>query len=373
MEIMLLIYIIMFRFVIVKYFLNYVDIINIVFFSILSLWSYFTYGFQKRDNLKDYSVIQTTIICYIFYYILIYILGLFFGFVSNFYSLKLFNIIKNVFVAICFYGVREMYRYMMIKSMNKRNKLSLVFIIGLFTLLDIIMEINIGDFSNVSSIFEFFEVSVIPNVAINLILSYLAYNFNYKALLVFILFYILPNYFMPIFPNLGNYFGSVLKLVFIYYCYYQYSYIIEKWECKEKYVKGNNKKISSVITIILIVMFVGMVSGLFKYHLFAIVSDSMIPYFSRGDSVLIEKVSVDETESLKVGDVIAFNYNNQMIVHRIVEIKNNGEYYSFITKGDNNPSVDSWILDYEDIYGKVKFVFKYIGIPSVELYDILNK
>lgn len=363
----------MFRIVVTRYFLNYVNLINILFFGLLSLWAYFTLGFQKRDSLKDYSAIQIIVICYIVYYIFIYILGLFFGFVSNFYSLKIFNIIKNVVVVVCFYGFREMYRYMTIKSIKKDKKNYIVLITLLLTILDIVMEININDFTNVTSILDFIEVSVISNVAINLILSYLAYNFSYNTLLLFILFLKLPNYFMPIFPNLGNYFGTVLKIIFFFYCYYQLSYIMEKWEQKEKNNRKKGKRLPLLLVIMPVLVLVGFVSGLFKYHLFAIGSNSMLPSFSRGDAVLVEKIYDDELDELEIGDILAFYHSEEIIVHRIVSIEKSGEKYLNKTKGDNNTSVDAWNVNSDMVYGKVLCVVKYIGIPSVEISELLSK
>lgn len=373
MQILLLIYIVMFRIVITRHFLNYINLINIIFFGILSLWAYFTLGFQKRNDLKDYNANQTIIISYIVYYILIYLFGLFFGFLSNFYSLKIVNIVKNIVIVAVFYGFREMYRYMAVKSLKNKKKFNIVLITLLLTILDIVMEINVDSFASVTSIFEFIEVSVIPNVALNLVLSYIAYNFSYRTLLLFLLCLKLPNYFMPIFPNLGNYLETIIKIIFFFYCYYQLSYIMEKWEQKDKNNKINGKKLSLFLIAIPVLVLVGLVSGLFKYHLFAIASNSMVPIFSRGDAVLIEKIRNDELENLKVDDIIAFYHDKKVIVHRIVSINKNGDKYLIRTKGDNNASVDAWTINSDMIYGKVIYVVNYIGIPSVELSELVNK
>lgn len=372
MGLFILIYIIIFRLVIMKYFLAYTNIVNILFFGVLSLWGYYAFGFPKRNTLRDYNVIQVTTISFLIYYIIIYIMGLFFGFVSNVYSLTIYNIIKNVLlVGIC-YVFRELFRYIIFKTCSKNNKKALIFVTILITLLDIIMEINISDFNNLFNIIEFICESVIPNIAINLMLSYLAYHFSYRTLLFFVMIWALPTYVLPIFPNLGSYFGGILEILLLFYCYYEFSIILEKWERKIKYNRKYNKKINLVFVFIPIFILVGLISGLFKYHLLAIVSNSMIPYFSRGDGVLIEKISKDDVGTLKIGDVVAYNYGNKLVVHRIVEITKNRNKYLFKTKGDNNLSVDSWTVSDEMVYGKVICTIKYIGIPSVEVSELLN-
>lgn len=98
----------------------------------------------------------------------------------------------------------------------------------------------------------------------------------------------------------------------------------------------------------------------------------MFPFFSRGDAVLIEKISENEFDSLKVDEVLAFKYNNKILVHRIISINENNGIYLIKTKGDNNISIDAWTVNNDMIYGKVISTIKYIGIPSVELSERLN-
>ena len=98
----------------------------------------------------------------------------------------------------------------------------------------------------------------------------------------------------------------------------------------------------------------------------------MLPYFSRGDAVLIEKLDNEELKKIKVDDVIAFHYNNQILVHRVVSINEVNGNYKIKTKGDNNDYVDAWTVSNEDVCGKVKNVIKYIGIPSVELSELMD-
>lgn len=367
-----LIYIIMFNNVIAGYFLKYLNVINLVFFGLLSFFAYKNVGFIRDNKLINYNVMQTTIISFIIYYFLTYVLGLFFGFVANAYSLTLINIIKNVILVGIYYLFREMYRYMFIKKNN--NKISCVVITLLFILLDIIMEVNAYELSSGIGIFKFVCDSVVSNIAINVLISYVSYNFNLKNTINLVYILKLPIYFIPIFPDLGNYLNSVLLIVLIFSLYYQFSLIIEKYERKINNKIYKRRDFSLLFVISLMLCLVGLISGLFKFHLFAIMSNSMVPVFSRGDAVLVEKLGEDELNELKKGDIVAFrSSDNRMIVHRIVSIDvDNGKYY-IKTKGDNNEAIDSWSVNNENIYGKVLFSIKYIGLPSVELSDLMSR
>lgn len=370
-EIILFIYIIMFKPIIIDKFLKYIDIINIIFFSLLLLFMYITNGFPKKKTLLTKNAIEKIIIYSIIYYIVIYILGLFFGFLLNKHTLK--RIIENIILTTIPIILKEIYRYIVIKKTNKKKYSPIIIVTILLSVLDIMMQINNYNFSNIITIFELIESNVIPNIALNILLSYCAYNFNYYITIVLQLFVQLPNYFIPIIPNMGNYFGSLIKIIFYYICYYKLSILQERYERKLSLKDRKKKNNLIIILIIPLCILIGLVSGIFKYHLFAIGSNSMIPIFSKGDAVLIEKTPQEEIKKLEVGDIIAYYHNNLMIVHRITKIETIEGKTIITTKGDNNPTEDAWTVNERDIYGKVITVIKYIGIPSIELNELITK
>ena len=373
-ELLLLVYVIIFKLFISEYLIKYVELINILFLSLLVLLVYVCLGFHKKRLLIHKNVKQILIICFIGYYVLTYIFGLFFGFLKNGYSLTFFNILSNVLCAMLFYILKEIYRYIVVQKLKKNSKFLIFLLVFILASLDIVMEINAYSFNDSIAIFEFIEASVLPRVALSGLLTYMSYKFDYKITFFYLLLYELPKYFLPIFPDLGEYIGSIIKLIFIFICYYQLSILLEKYERKLPIARqeGTSKIKMAVVSSFLLII-VGLVSGVFKYHLFAIGSNSMVPVFSKGDVVLINKLVESEIETIEDGEIIAFHYNNQIIVHRVVLIEKTGDSYIFRTKGDNNDSIDAWVVDEGDIYGRVEFVVKYLGIPSVELGELMNK
>jgi len=94
-------------------------------------------------------------------------------------------------------------------------------------------------------------------------------------------------------------------------------------------------------------------------------SGSMIPTLEKGD--LIFSIGVTPS-SLKVGDIILFKSPqnpNIIIVHRIIKIYPNGNNILIQTKGDNNPVPDPWIINGDQVLGKVIFKIPYLGWPSI--------
>ncbi len=84
--------------------------------------------------------------------------------------------------------------------------------------------------------------------------------------------------------------------------------------------------------------------------------------FLKGD-VLIVTNSSQPT----VGDVIVYDIGTQKvpIVHRIVEMDG-----GIVTKGDHNPSIDSWTP--AKIHGKAVFVIPFLGWPKLLLTAIFG-
>lgn len=101
---------------------------------------------------------------------------------------------------------------------------------------------------------------------------------------------------------------------------------------------------------------------------YEIVSPSMTPTIKVNDAIMIRRV---DYKSLKKGDIITFKssdprLNGMIITHRINEIvKDEKGKVSFITKGDNNYSIDDALVLPENIYGKV--------VTKVPFYSTIKK
>lgn len=118
------------------------------------------------------------------------------------------------------------------------------------------------------------------------------------------------------------------------------------------------KKIESIIaTIILIGLVLTLGLRLFSVETFVIQSDSMAPKYRVNDLVYVEKLSQVSESDLTVGDVIAFNLNGQLVMHRIISLSDK----QIVTQGDNNDVADNAIT-YQEVYGKVQFNLKFGGI-----------
>lgn len=88
---------------------------------------------------------------------------------------------------------------------------------------------------------------------------------------------------------------------------------------------------------------------------------------SKGDVVIVNK----KYNNLKEEDIIAYNYEGKIVVHRINEIiySNKDSDMYIYTKGDANKEKDKYKVTEEMIIGVVNFKIPLIGYPTVLLNE----
>ena len=141
-------------------------------------------------------------------------------------------------------------------------------------------------------------------------------------------------------------------------------------EKSKKIITNDTLKLFSIPIILFLIVLVILVSGIFNNRLIAIASGSMNPTYNRGDAVLVEYIKPSE---LRKGDILVFQHENIIITHRIVDIKKKKGIYYYTTKGDANNSPDSFISTSENVIGKVDYVVKYIGYPTVLINELFER
>lgn len=340
------------------------------FIALLILTSYYLIGFRKIKSRYDKDIILTMCIYVFIYYIIIYLLGLVIGFTRNIYSLSILSILKNIFPVIISISLIEILRYI-INSQIKNNKWLLFYSAIVFTLLDSALIIKATAFTNFYKILNTFGLFVLPNISKSILLTFLSIKSSYKPCLIYRYLMEIPKYILPIIPNFGNYLESMLYIIIPLLIFISTYNIFDKLKHR-KIISKNKNSIEKYIYICLSVFLVVLIctsSGLFKYRSFVIATGSMTPNINKGDMVVIERLSDDEKNKLKEGDIIAFNMDNKVVVHRIIKKYNTSRGVFYNTKGDNNNSPDGYLLDIDNIVGLEKFKIRYIGYPTVAIFD----
>ena len=106
-----------------------------------------------------------------------------------------------------------------------------------------------------------------------------------------------------------------------------------------------------------------------QYPIVAVESNSMSPFFYKGDILIIKGLTPQE---LKIGDVIVFSVTgrNVPIVHRLIEKNNDGTYQ---TKGDANSNQHEWEkrIEFRQIEGKQIFILPFLGWMKIGITEII--
>ena len=222
-------------------------------------------------------------------------------------------------------------------------------------------------------LFEYICSTLLPLISFSLLYTYLTLKSSCFISLIYRLLNKLFVILSPILPNMDWFItgsSSILSSVLIY-VFYKYVFIQEKNDIRKRKERFF-EKMSYATTLFLCIILVCFMLGLFRYEPIAILSNSMSPLFSRGDMVIYKKLNDAELQDLLPNSIIIYRIGNQNIAHRIVRvIKENGNVL-YQTKGDYNNASDMDLVGIEQIKGVYLFHIKYIGFPSVLLYEYFN-
>ncbi len=331
-------------------------------------------GYERDSFRNKKDVILNMSIILLAYYFITYFLGLFSGFVKTGYSLSVVNIIKNTFPFILMIIVCELLRYELF-SKSKGNMLCMIFGCILFVAVDVNLSVHLYDVTTALGLTKMICLVVFPSVTKNVFLAFLTMKVGYKCAMFYRFITELNTYLFPIFPDFGEYINVLLKtslpIIMMAKINNMFNYY-EQRKIKTSRYNNRNLILYSFITFWLLVIVI-LTSGLFTYQALTIGSGSMSPKIEKGDVVILKRVKTEKIKTLKKGDILVYNHENKIIVHRIVKKAYVDGNYSFITKGDNNNARDGWVVKGSDVIGMVEFRIRWIGMPTVALNELLNK
>ncbi len=350
---------------------NILNEYNMLIFLIISIIIFKMFiGVEKDRHRYTKDIIFNILIFLLASLLIYYLFGILIGFYKidnyfNLYGLKTFIIPMLATIIL-----KEYLRYQVLTK-SEESKLFIIIAVIIFILIDISNAIYYRTFDTLYSIFMFVALTLLPSISSNIAASYISIKVGYKPNIIWILITKMYIYFTPIVPNPNEYILSVIRFVFpllIAYRVYMLFTKVKDEEISRNYNKCK-KGISLIIPTILVVIMVYLTSGYFHYYAIAIASGSMHPQIKKGDVVIIEKVS-DNYDTLKVGEVLAFKYNDVIVVHRIINIVNENNKYYFYSKGDANNNADNFVISEDMVIGVVNYKVPYIGLPTVWLNEL---
>lgn len=347
----------------------YYDYINPIFWFILFVISFLWFKNDLCKKRYKYDFLQLVIISVIIYLIIFYLFGFITGYNTLPYNHSLIGIIKNIWSYVIIVLFQEYIRQTLInRSGNK--KIILIIITGVFAIINIVNSSYGMVMTSINDIFKFVFLICIGEIAKSTLLTYLTYKSDFIPSFLYAFILQLIIYIIPIVPNLNWFLDATFKLLLPFAIYM----LCNNFYIKKENIRKRKKTISLMPLIILIIPMIFLVSGIFKYQIIAVASNSMVPIYKRGDAIVFEKIDTKQKEKLKENTIIIYKKDKSLILHRIVDIKyTTAGNKMYITKGDNNTSTDNGYITNNDIVGIYKFKIPKIGYPTIWLQELIKE
>lgn len=334
-------------------------LIQFCFWIILMMSGIFLFPETKERKKYLIDIYQIIIIYLFIYYIFYFLSGMLVGYSESPFVHDFITMLKNILPVFLIIGFQEFIRAKLLVSTIKKDRIVITLIFTFLTSITLLKQYNINDGKELLMLFG---LVLLPSITKNILCTYLTYEFSYKASICYRSITELIIYIIPIFPLLSTYVESILLFLLPMIIFDQvYNLGIRKE--KEKVRK---KSITTIPLIAFVVCILCLISGIFRYQMISIGSNSMNPVMQRGDVIIFDK----EDEKVEKGDILVFSNNGVIVVHRVIEIKNNSGKIYYRTQGDNNMVADKNLVSHDQIIGVMKLRIPYIGYPSVWIKEL---
>ena len=334
----------------------------------------FKFNRVERRNEKDKKdLLLIILISCLLYYIIIYVAGLLVGFVYTPYSKSPLGMFRNISTCFVLVVLIEVLREIVIKKGRYYRSLIILSPI-VFSLLEIVTIFTAFQVTSRHVGLEMFLVAAVPCLCKNILLTFITYFSDRDNAIVYHLMMNLPTYFLPIFPAFSDYLNTTfiaLQTTLIIVVSLRVLYFKrESIKDARKFVYLDRfQKVSNAVLFGLLLVLVYLVSNLGRFTIIAIGSGSMNGTINKGDVVLLDKKKATYEE----GDIIAFEQDGVVVVHRIVSINEDDGNFTYKTKGDANNSIDQWEVKESSIVGHYLGRGLYIGWPTIVLSEYLDE
>ncbi len=353
---------------------KYTSLCNPLFWLFMAILSYLVARDEPSPKMRNkYDITQSIVIIVIIYCMIYFSLGLVFGYERSPYSHEVVAILKNLWTFISVIVFQEFTRYQLVKLSPKR-----IGYYALITALFIIAEIDFWNFSsNFSNNVEFFKYmsqTIVPLIVTNCLFTYLSIMSANLPATIYRCLLMLMTILLPIFPALNWLIKAMMEIVLVIIASLYVNYVdIKSSRIMTRRQVKKESVVSYIPFVIVLVVLVCFISGTFKYQPIAVLSNSMLPTFARGDAVIMKKIDEKDLKKLKKGTILYYSKEGRLIVHRIVSVKHTDDgKVEVTTKGDNNNANDPWVITEDDMIGTVSFMIPYIGYPSVWVNELLK-
>ena len=307
----------------------------------------------------------------VLYVLTMFAAGILFGFGKNTMATGIAVVLGNIWIYASTAVLSEILRVKLIIGTPSRYRAFLVVALTLvytFVQLDALRH---AVSLNASGKTDFFFSAVFPALALNSVLSFIAFGGSLRSLLILRCTYSLIPVLLPILPSITRAAWAVLSSAILLVTVIVYHLTVNSGSVQfRQLTKRRARKRKKPVWVYLIpVTFAALFSAFilrgFAVYPVVILTGSMKGAIEPGDVVFVEKLRPDDVYgAVSEGDVIQFTYRNMEVVHRVAECRRNASGdWIYITKGDANPAADANPVETPQIVGIARANIPYIGYP----------
>jgi signal peptidase len=274
----------------------------------------------------------------------------------------------------------ELSRGYLAKNLNrKKPTLTLAVITLLYTFADISI-LALVTFTDPLTYTKFIGETFLPVITENLLATYLALMSGPSASLAYRAPLQAFQWFSPILPHLPWGYKALIGVMTPTIGFIAINMATTQKDLRKAGIptprkptlnRKNEKSMKGWLAIsVFLVLTVWTTTGLFGFYPTIIASGSMTPTMEVGDVAIV--VSTD-TNKIQAGDIIQYQKEGEMTLHRVIEIHETPAGKIFITKGDANTAPDSDPVYPNQIKGKLILSIPKIGWISIAIKDFFAK
>ena len=305
------------------------------------------------------------------YFSLYYISAAYFGLVKSGYGIRPVIIIDFILpIAIIIVSV-ELIRHVLGVQGERWGKV-FAFFISLTS--DILICATIPSITNMTTFMDVVVLTFFPGILANLLYNYLSVRYGFLPNIIYKAFTVWAFYLIPYASAISD---SLLGFVNLLLPIAIFLFVDSLYEKKRKYALGNasvfRKICSKVLTVVALIIMLGtvmLVSNQFTYGAYVIATPSMTGELNQGDAALYRNL---DDNPVNEGDVIVFEKDGTVIVHRVVDIQTINGITRYYTKGDANEDMDAGFIYRSDIIGHVNYKIPYVGFPTIWIRNLFKK
>ena len=323
---------------------------------------------KKRPVLSMHrrTVLLLMAVCGLLYVMIYFMTGLHFGFYRSGYGLKAKIIFRFVLPIAAIILTTEVIRFVLCAY---RSRVADVAAYLICVLAEVLTCASLREITTFAKFMDVVAMTLLPALLYNLLYHYITRRYGMLPNIAYRVITTLVIYLVPYAPSLAN---SLVAFANLFIPLLIYLFIDSLYERKRRYALSKKSKLAIPITVLAVAAMtitIMVISNQFAVGAHVIATGSMTGEINKGDIAIHERY---DDQTIIEGQVIAFEKDGRVVIHRVVDIQIINGQTRYYTKGDANEDMDAGFIYDSNIIGLVNFKLPYLGYPTLWLRSLFS-